>query len=71
MGSCGQTLIQREEEIRAHMRRWHHVGGHGVGVGEQSSAPPGEKPQEESALPHPGLCRRDLCVLWDSESSTV
>lgn len=71
MGSCGWTLIQWEEEIRAHMCRWHHVWGHGVGAREQSSAPPGEKLQEESALPHPGLGRRDLCVLWDSESSTV
>ena len=31
MGSYGWTLIQWEEEIRAHMCRWHHVWGHGVG----------------------------------------
>lgn len=52
------------------MRRWHHVGGHGVGWGTVSLHPQ-EKPQEESALPHPGLAAWDLCVLWDSESSTV
>lgn len=62
MGSCGQTLIQWEEEIRAHMRRWHHVGGHGVGAGgtvictPRREAAGGIGPAPPWSLPSGSLC---------------